>query len=143
MVTFHWLTFHFSQVSQKALFIPLKFYFKNRKLIKIKINVNVEVFFFFTIGVTDQFWQISRRKFPFFNYPPLPNTTQPDYGEISLLSFLLFGFYSREKIADDTPAPEFLCSKVTGLYRSTLFKKGLWYRLFTEQPWSTASWILL
>ena len=63
------------QLSQKALFIPLKFDFKNRKLINlqvnrfIKINVNVEVFFFLstTVSVTNQFWLISRRKFPFFN----------------------------------------------------------------------------
>ena len=44
--------FYTSKVSQKILFIPLNFYFKNRKLINgqfnwfIKFNVNVEVFFF-------------------------------------------------------------------------------------------------
>ena len=56
--------FSTSQVSQKALYIPFKFYFKNRKLINgqvnwfIKISANVEVFFFFfttTVSVTDQF----------------------------------------------------------------------------------------
>ena len=53
-----------SQVSKKALLIPFKFYFKNRKLINgqvnwfIKINVNVPVFLFFltiAVGITDQF----------------------------------------------------------------------------------------
>ena len=62
--------FYVSQVSQKALFIPLKFYFENRKLINgqvnwfIKTNVSVEVFLFFfttTVSVTDQFWLISGR----------------------------------------------------------------------------------
>ena len=55
--------FYTSPVSQKSLFIFLKLYFKNRKLINgqvnwfIKINFNVEVFFFFTtaVSVTDQF----------------------------------------------------------------------------------------
>ena len=55
--------FYISQVSQKALFITLKFYFKKRKLINgqvnwfIKINLNVKVFFFFTttVSVTDKF----------------------------------------------------------------------------------------
>ena len=60
--------FYTSQVSQKALFIPLKFYFKNRNLINgqvnwfIKINVNGEVFFFTSsASVTDQFWLISHQ----------------------------------------------------------------------------------
>ena len=86
--------FYTSQVSQKALFIPLKFYFKNRKLINgqvnwfIKINVNVEVFFFTTtVSVTDQFWLISHRKFPFFNYTSLPNATEPDFSIINLIIF--------------------------------------------------------
>ena len=61
--------FYTTHESQKALFIPLKFCFKNRKLINgpvnwfIKITVKVEVFFFFfttTVSVTDQFWLISR-----------------------------------------------------------------------------------
>ena len=55
--------FYISQVSQKALSITLKFYFKKRKLINgqvtwfIKINLNVKVFFFFTttVSVTDKF----------------------------------------------------------------------------------------
>ena len=38
----------------------------------------------------------------FFNYPSLPNATQPDYGIINLiyvfLRFPLFGFYSGENI---------------------------------------------
>ena len=61
--------FYTSQVSQKAFIIPLKFYFKNRKLFNdqvnwfIKINVNVKNFSFFTtaVSVTDQFWLIIRR----------------------------------------------------------------------------------
>ena len=105
--------FYIPQVGQKALIFPLKSYFKNRKLINcqvnwfIKINVNGEVFFFFfttTVSVTDQFWLISRRKFPFFNYPSLPNSTQPDYGITNLIVFLrfpIFGFYSGEKITDN------------------------------------------
>ena len=54
--------FYPSQVSQKALFIPLKFYFKNRKLINgqvnwfIQTNINVDVFFFATtVSVTISF----------------------------------------------------------------------------------------
>ena len=93
LVTFHWL--NVTQVSQKALFITLKFYFENRRLINgqvnwlIQINVNVEVFFFTTtVSVTDQLWLITRPKFPFFNYPSLPNATQPDYGIINLIIFL-------------------------------------------------------
>ena len=42
-------------------------------------------------------------KFPFFNYPSLPNAVPPDYGIINLiilLRFPLFGFYSGEKITD-------------------------------------------
>ena len=68
----------------------------------IKININVEVFFFFTttVSVPDQFWLISRRKFPFFNYPSLPNATQPYYRIIFFLRFPLFGFYLGEKITD-------------------------------------------
>ena len=93
MVTFHLLNVTHDRY-QKALFIPLKFYFKNRKLINgqnnwfIKISVNVEVFFFTTtVSVTDQLWLISRRKFPFFNYLSLPNPTQRDYGIINLIIF--------------------------------------------------------
>ena len=47
---------------------------------------------------------ISRRKFPFYNYPSLLNATQPDYDIINLIIFLrfpLFGFYSGEKITDE------------------------------------------
>ena len=56
--------FYTSQVIQKALSIPLKFYFQNRKLINgqvnwfIKINVSVEALFFFftaTVSLTDRF----------------------------------------------------------------------------------------
>ena len=58
----------------------------------IKVNVNVEVFFFTTtVSITDQFWLISRSKFPFFpflNYPSLPSATQLDYGIINLIFFL-------------------------------------------------------
>ena len=88
------IKFYQSQLSQKALFISLKFYFKNRKLINglinwfIKIYVNMEVFFLFTtttVSVTDQFFLISRRKFPFFSYFSLTNATQPDYGMINLI----------------------------------------------------------
>ena len=46
---------------------------------------------------------MSHRKSPFFNYPSLPNATQPDYGIINLIIFLrfpLFGVYSGEKISD-------------------------------------------
>ena len=96
-----------------------EFCFKNRNLINgqvnwfIKINVNVEVFFIFitTVGVTDQFWLISRVTDWFWlisfdelqlPYPSLPNATQPDYGIINLiyvfLRFPLFGFYSGENI---------------------------------------------
>ena len=50
-----------------------------------------------TVSVTEQFWLISRCKFPFFNDLSVPNTTQPDYG-INSLRFPLFGFYSAEKI---------------------------------------------
>ena len=43
-------------------------------------------------------------KFTFFNYPSLPNATQPDYVIINLIylfkRFLLFGFCSGEKITD-------------------------------------------
>ena len=72
--------FYTSQVNQKALFIPLKF--------------SIELFFFFfttIVSVNDHFWLInrrfgiSRRKFPFFNYPSLPNVTQPDYGIMNLI----------------------------------------------------------
>ena len=92
--------FYTSRVSQKALFIPLKLFFKNRKLINgqvnwiIKINLNVEVFFFFntTFSVTDQFWLISRSKFPFFNYPSIPKATQPDYRIINLIIFKDFRY---------------------------------------------------
>ena len=76
-------TFYTLQISQKALCISLKFYFKNRKLINghvnwfIKINVNVEVFFLFfttTVSVTNQFWLISHR-FDWTNLPyPKPLT---------------------------------------------------------------------
>ena len=48
-------------------------------------------------------WLISHREFPFFNYPSLPNATQPDYSIIDLIIFLrfpLYGFYSGEKITD-------------------------------------------
>ena len=64
--------FYTSQVSQKALFIHLKFYSRNRKFITgqvnwfIKLAVKVEVIFFFlttTVSVTDQLWLISWRKF--------------------------------------------------------------------------------
>ena len=170
--------FDTSQVSRKTLFIPSKFYFKNRKLMNgqvnllLKINVNVEVFFFTTtfVSATDQFWLIndrvsdwfclisfndncsfffitaflvvnskiwlkkirqrygrqSRERFQgslivkhvflktfeatiwliflfFLSFPSLPNVAQPDHGIINLIIFLrylLFGFYSREKIAD-------------------------------------------
>ena len=59
--------FYTSPLSRKDLSIPLKFYFKNGKLINgqvnwlMKINVNVQVFFFTaTVSVTDRFWLISR-----------------------------------------------------------------------------------
>ena len=42
-------------------------------------------------------------KFPFFNFPSLPNAAQPDYGITNLIIFLrtpLFGFHSGEKITD-------------------------------------------
>ena len=78
--------FYTSQVSQKALFIPLKFI--------------IELFFFTTIvSGTDHFWLInrcfgiSRRKFPFFNYPSLPNGTQPDYGIMNLIRPDFVWFY--------------------------------------------------
>ena len=78
--------FYTSQVNQKALFIPLKFI--------------IELFFFTTIvSVTDHFWLInrrfgiSRRKFPFFNYPSLPNVTQPDYGIMNLIRPDFVWFY--------------------------------------------------
>ena len=92
--------FYTSQVIQKALFIPLKFYFKNRGLILFlcysQYNWSV---------LTDRppFWLLSHRKFSFFNYPSLPSATQPDYGIINLnffLRFPLFGFHSRENITD-------------------------------------------
>ena len=54
--------FYTSPLSRKDLSIPLKFYFKNGKLINgqvnwlMKINVNVQVFFFTaTVSVTDRF----------------------------------------------------------------------------------------
>ena len=48
----------------------------------------MEVFFFTTtVSVTDQLWLISRRRCPFFNYPSLPNATQPGYGIINLIFF--------------------------------------------------------
>ena len=84
--------FYISQVIQKALSIPLKFYFQNRKLINgqvnwfIKINVSVEALFFFftaTVSLTDRFWLINRRfdwsaavDFPFLttlSYPMPPS----------------------------------------------------------------------
>ena len=102
--------FYTSHVFQEALFIPLKFYFKKRKLINghvnwfIKINVNVEVFFFFTttVSVTDQFWLISGRfnlssavNFPFWlPFPTQNHSTRLWYNkfdnffEISVIWFL-------------------------------------------------------
>ena len=59
------------------------------------------------------------RIFPFFNYPSLPNATQPDCGIIKsdnfFLIFPLFGFYSGEEITDKNFwSCQFELSKIIG-----------------------------